>query len=209
MTAPPQEDEVTGDTELVASSLREPERFALVYDRYFDDIHRYLAARLGSEAADDLAADTFLVAFRRRADFDPSRGTAVRPWLYGIATNLVAQHRRAEQRRLRAMGRVGAEVSVAGHEERVTARVAAETLRPDLVRAVRGLSSGERDVVFLSAPAGLGYEEIAHPTGRRAVSCSSPPPGPRALRRRAATSGSPSSRAGGPSSGRRTTRTRS
>ncbi|MEV4257114.1 RNA polymerase sigma factor [Spirillospora sp. NPDC049652] len=161
MTAPPEEDEVTSDAELVASSLRNPEGFALVYDRYFDDVHRYLAARLGRETADDLAADTFLIAFRRRADFDPSRGTALRPWLYGIATNLVSQHRRAEQRRLKAMGRVGAEVSVDGHEERATARIAAETLRPDLVRAVRGLSSGERDVVFLSAVAGLGYEEIA------------------------------------------------
>lgn len=156
---------MTGDAGLVAASLREPEGFALVYDRYFDDIHRYLAARLGSETADDLAAETFLIAFRRRADFDPSRGAAVRPWLYGIATNLVSQHRRTEQRRLKALGRVGAESSVDGHEDRVTARVAAEMLRPDLVRAMRDLAPGERDVVFLSALGGLGYEDIAQALG--------------------------------------------
>ncbi|MFC5185031.1 RNA polymerase sigma factor [Actinomadura harenae] len=165
MTAPPETDEVTSDAELVASSMREPEGFALLYDRYFDDIHRYLAARLGRETADDLAAETFLIAFRRRADFDPARGTAARPWLYGIATNLVSQHRRSEQRRLKALGRVGAEVSVDGHEERSTARVAAEMLRPDLVRALRGLAPGERDVVFLSALGGLGYEDIAQALG--------------------------------------------
>ncbi|MEV5705507.1 sigma factor [Actinoallomurus sp. NPDC052274] len=98
MEAPPEAGDVTDDAELVAASLREPHRFALVYDRYFDDIHRYLAARPGREDADDLAAETFLIAFRRRADFDASRGGAVRPWLYGIATNLVSQHRRTEQR---------------------------------------------------------------------------------------------------------------
>ncbi|MEV5575425.1 RNA polymerase sigma factor [Spirillospora sp. NPDC052269] len=154
-----------GDADLVASSLTDPETFAQLYDRYFDDIHRYLAARLGRETADDLAAETFLIAFRRRADFDPSRGTAVRPWLYGIATNLASQHRRTEQRRLKALSRIGAETSVDGHEERATARVAAEMLRPDLVRAMRALSPGERDVVFLSALGGLGYEDIAQALG--------------------------------------------
>ncbi|MEE3920573.1 sigma factor [Micromonospora sp. BRA006-A] len=58
-------------------------------------IHRYLARRLGSAAADDLVAETFLAAFRRRDRFDTGRPNA-RPWLYGIATNLVAQQRRAE-----------------------------------------------------------------------------------------------------------------
>ncbi|MCP2342363.1 RNA polymerase sigma factor [Actinomadura rupiterrae] len=165
MTAPPEAGEVVGDAGLVASSVHEPEGFALVYDRYFDDIHRYLAARLGRETADDLAAETFLIAFRRRADFDPSRGSSVRPWLYGIATNLVSHHRRTEQRRLKAMSRMDAEYAIDGHEERVTARVAAETLRPDLVKAMRALSPGERDVVFLSALGGLGYEDIAQALG--------------------------------------------
>ncbi|WP_026412947.1 RNA polymerase sigma factor [Actinomadura oligospora] len=165
MAAPPKVDEIEDDAGLVTSSLTDPEAFAQLYDRYFDDIHRYLAARLGRETADDLAAETFLIAFRRRAAFDPSRGTAVRPWLYGIATNLVSQHRRSEQRRLKAIGRMGAEHSVDGHEERATARVAAEMLRPALVRAMRDLSPGERDVVFLSALGGLGYEDIAQALG--------------------------------------------
>lgn len=43
-----------------------------------------------------------LAAFRSRAAFDPSRGS-VRPWLFGIATNLVARHRRTETRRYRAL----------------------------------------------------------------------------------------------------------
>ncbi len=153
------------DAELVASSVREPERFALLYDRYFDDIHRYLAARLGRENADDLAAETFLIAFRRRTDFDASRGGALRPWLYGIATNLVSQHKRTEQRRLKALGRVKADYATDGHEEHVASRVTAEALRPDLVRAMRDLAPGDRDVVFLSVLGGLGYDDIAQALG--------------------------------------------
>ena len=42
-------------------------------------------------------ADTFLAAFRQRDRYDLSR-TDARPWLYGIATNLVGRHRRSEIR---------------------------------------------------------------------------------------------------------------
>ncbi len=59
----------------------------------------------------------------RNARSDPARGS-VRPWLYGIATNLVAQHRRSESRRLEAFQRAPVDRgAVYGHEDRVAARV--------------------------------------------------------------------------------------
>ncbi|MFI6990783.1 RNA polymerase sigma factor [Nonomuraea wenchangensis] len=74
--------------------------------------------RLGESAADDIAGETFLRAFRDRARYDLSHPHA-RAWLYGIASNLVAGHRRAEARRYRGLAR-GAEVTdVASHDERV------------------------------------------------------------------------------------------
>ncbi|MFG3437337.1 CU044_5270 family protein [Nonomuraea sp. NPDC047897] len=93
MTAPPDAKDVLEDVTVVEQSLDDPEVFALLYDRYFTEIHRYLAARLGSEHAEDLVSDAFLLAFNGRAGFDPRRGT-VRSWLFGIATNVVARHRR-------------------------------------------------------------------------------------------------------------------
>jgi RNA polymerase sigma-70 factor (ECF subfamily) len=81
--------------------------FADIYERHFTEIHRYIAGRLGRDVADDIAADTFVIALRKRDGFDPRRGT-VRAWLYGIATNLVARQQRAEQRRYRALARAGA-----------------------------------------------------------------------------------------------------
>jgi RNA polymerase sigma-70 factor (ECF subfamily) len=148
------------DVIVVERSMVTPDLFALLYDRYFKDLYRYLAARLGSEHVEDLVADAFLIAFNSRGGFDSSRGT-VRSWLYGIATNVVARHRRREGRRLNALSKVPAEVSADGHEDRVTSRLAAEASRPELLRGLKGLAKGDRDVVFLLVFGGLGYEDIA------------------------------------------------
>ena len=90
------------DAEFAAGFQRDPELFTAVYDRYFRDVYRYVAGRLDTEAADDIAAETFLVAFGQRARYDSGRG-GLRPWLFGIATNLVARHRRKEARHYAAL----------------------------------------------------------------------------------------------------------
>jgi DNA-directed RNA polymerase specialized sigma24 family protein len=81
------------DATLIAESGIEPERFGVVFDRHAPVIHGYIARRLGRDAADDLMAETFLIAFRQRAGYHPGQADA-RPWLYGIATRLVSRHRR-------------------------------------------------------------------------------------------------------------------
>lgn len=146
------------DEAVLAESLSCPDRFGELYSRYFAEIYRYLAGRLGPDAADDLAADTFLAAFGRRATFDPARGT-VRPWLYGIATNLVAGHRRAESRRYAALARLGADQAVPDEEERIAERVAAWRARRSLAGALARLADADRDVLLLVALAGLSYAE--------------------------------------------------
>ncbi|MEU5876005.1 RNA polymerase sigma factor [Spirillospora sp. NPDC047279] len=149
------------DATVIERSRHEPDRFTVIYDRHFALIYRYVAARLGRDVADDIAAETFYAAFRRRDRFDPARG-AVRPWLFGIATNLVAQHRRDESRRYSALARAGdAAPAAPGHEDRVTERVAAEGIRPQLAAALAALPPGDRDVLLLIAVGGLGYEEVA------------------------------------------------
>ncbi|MFI6735066.1 RNA polymerase sigma factor [Nonomuraea sp. NPDC050451] len=160
MAAPPDASDVMEDVTVVERSMDNPDLFARLYDRYFNELYRYLAARLGSEQVEDLVADAFLIAFNARGGFDPERGT-VRSWLYGIATNVVARHRRREGRRLNALSKVPAEISADGHEDRVTSQLAAEASRPELVRELKGLAKGDRDVVFLLVFGGLGYEEIA------------------------------------------------
>ncbi|MEU8245125.1 RNA polymerase sigma factor [Nonomuraea sp. NPDC048916] len=149
------------DAMVITTSVREPERFAILYDRYFEEIYSYLSVRLGPEAAEDLAAETFLTAFRKRHTFAPERG-AVRPWLYGIATNLVAGRRRTLARMLAAFRRAPSAREIEeGMEDRVTARLDAGRARGPLGMALAGLSKGDRDVLLLVALAGLTYDEVA------------------------------------------------
>src|SRR5690349_12970993 len=86
------------DAAAVQRSVQEPEYFVAIFDRYYARIHGYAARRLGQSLADDVASETFLIAFAGRSRYDVSHPDA-RPWLYGIASNLIARHHRAEQRR--------------------------------------------------------------------------------------------------------------
>lgn len=133
------------------------EPFTAVHDRHFATIHRYVAGRLGAQAAEDVAAETFLVAYDRRGTFDAARGD-VRAWLFGIATNLVSRHRRKEARHYRALSRIERPRPVEGHENRVA-------LSGQLAKALTRLTSGERDVLLLVALADLGYAEVAQALG--------------------------------------------
>ncbi|MBC6460782.1 RNA polymerase sigma factor [Actinomadura sp. HBU206391] len=152
------------DAELVERFRRDPQQFTAVHDRHFRDIYLYVAGRLDVQNAEDIAAETFCVAFGQRDQFDPERG-GLRPWLFGIATTLVAQHRRSEARRYRAMARAGSEPVADSHENRVVTSVAAQRMQPELAKALASLSQGERDVVLLVALAQLSYDEVAQALG--------------------------------------------
>jgi RNA polymerase sigma-70 factor (ECF subfamily) len=155
-----QADPPASDAELAAAFRRDPQLFTAVYDRYAADIHGYVAGRLDRAAAEDVTAEAFCVAFDQRHRFEPERG-ALRPWLFGIATNLVARHRRREARYYAALARVGSDPAVDSHEGRVVTSVAAQRLQPQLARALAALSPGERDVLLLVALGQLSHQEVA------------------------------------------------
>jgi RNA polymerase sigma-70 factor (ECF subfamily) len=138
--------------------------FTEIYDRYFRAIYLYVAGRLGSWPAEDVAAETFAVAYGQRDRFDPGRGS-LRPWLFGIATNLIARYRRKEARHYRALARTQDEPAAASHEDRVVAQVAARRQLPELLTALATLSQGERDVLLLVALAQFSHEEVAQALG--------------------------------------------
>ncbi|MEV0386668.1 RNA polymerase sigma factor [Nonomuraea sp. NPDC050643] len=153
-----------GDAELIRRSRDDPEQFATLFDRYAQQIHLYVARRLGSQAADDIVAETFLAAFRRRASYDPAVPMA-RPWLYGIATKLIAKHRRSEERYLRALSRTGVDPLPEPIADTVTARVAAQSEERRLAGALAALSQGDRDVLLLVAWEDMSLEEAAQTLG--------------------------------------------
>lgn len=114
----------TDDALVIQESLERPEIFARLYDRHAAEIHRYVMRRLGDGHADDITAQTFLIAFRNRARYDVARASA-RPWLYGIAGNLIGSHRRSEVRALRALARTGVDPVAESWSERADERVTA------------------------------------------------------------------------------------
>jgi RNA polymerase sigma factor (sigma-70 family) len=152
-------DDTADDAALIAASRAEPERFAEIYDRHAEEIHRYIARRLGPHVGDDLMAETFLRAFRQRDRYDSAFSDA-RPWLYGIATNLISRHRRSEVRFFKAIARTGVDPAAESAVEIVADRVSAQAMRRQLAAALARLNVGERDVLVLLA-SGLSYKEVA------------------------------------------------
>lgn len=151
---------VRSDSDLIERSLDDGELFAEVFDRHVAAIHRYLSRRIGRSLADDLTAETFLVAFRQRGRYDTSHPDA-RPWLYGIATNLLRHEQRAEIRQYRAMARTGVDPVADGTEDEVVARIVASDLHRRVAAALARLPARERSVLLLVTWEQFSYEEVA------------------------------------------------
>lgn len=151
------------DDAVLVESRAAPERFGVLFDAYYPQIRRYAEARVSGDLAEDVASETFLIAFRGRHRFDASeRGGQVRAWLYGIATNLIRRQRRDELRRYRALARSGAaDGGEPAHDERVAAQVTAQAIQRELAAALADLSARERDTFLLVALGGLDYGEVA------------------------------------------------
>lgn len=134
--------------------------FAALFDRHAVAIHRYLARRAGTGAADDLLAQTFLVAYERRGSYDRSRPDA-RPWLYGIAGNLLRRRWRDEVRQYQAWARTGVDPVAADHAGRVAEAVDAQSAAAGLAGVLAALSRTDREVLLLVAWEELTYPEVA------------------------------------------------
>jgi RNA polymerase sigma factor (sigma-70 family) len=149
------------DGAVIAGSLAAPGTFGVIFDRHGSTLLRFLARRVDPAEAEDLLGEVFRIAFERRSAFERDRDSA-RPWLYGIAANLVAKHHRSEARRRRALARVAADRLVADDPaERVVAATDACALWPRVMDAIGALPEAERQVLLLFAWEELSYGEIA------------------------------------------------
>jgi DNA-directed RNA polymerase specialized sigma24 family protein len=90
------------DDEAIAMSWLSPAAFGELFDRHWSAVRRYLVLRVGVDLGEELAAEVFARAFAGRRSYKAGDGDA-RPWLYGIAANLVRDHRRRERRHAAAM----------------------------------------------------------------------------------------------------------
>lgn len=132
--------------------------FEEVFATEFGPLYRFLTRRVGAATAEDLAQAAFATAFASWERLDPAR--PVRPWLYGIAANLVRHHWRDERRMLRAYARRGVD-PVLAEEDEALAHVGAEAQRRVLAAALAELRPRDREILLLHAWAELSDSEIA------------------------------------------------
>jgi RNA polymerase sigma-70 factor (ECF subfamily) len=132
-------------------------------------LHAYAARRVGRDLADDVTAETFRRAIESFDRFDPTLGTE-RAWLFGIATNVLRKHRRAELRRLAALAREhpcqvhGAAASLDPLLV-VGPKVDSERQLVDVLTAVAELAPDDYDLLVLVAWEGLPPIEVAAALG--------------------------------------------
>jgi RNA polymerase sigma factor (sigma-70 family) len=133
--------------------------FERLYRESRDDLYAYLAFLLADHArAEDVLAQAFERAYRKRAKFDARRGE-LRAWLFGIARNLALDELRRGKRELALDGVALDMPADADAGDTALDRVFVAT-------ALHGLEPRDRELVALKFFAGLGNREIARVVGR-------------------------------------------
>lgn len=144
----------------------DPEAFAELFDEYARILYNH-AFRLTADwaAAEDVVSATFMEAWRghQRVDAD---GGSLRPWLLGIATNLVRAQSRSNRRfKAAALAAAQAETAVADHADEVAGRIDDRRRLAATATALAGLRRTEREVLSLCLWQGLDYTTTAQVLG--------------------------------------------
>jgi RNA polymerase sigma-70 factor (ECF subfamily) len=113
--------------------------------------------------AEDVSAETFCVAWRRRSEVTLVNTSAL-PWLYTVAANLVRTERRKSGRFLRAVRKMPLEV-VADHAERLAHQDAVEHRLRQVLAAIRRLPKAEHRAVELCLLGDLSTADAAELLG--------------------------------------------
>ncbi len=141
--------------------MNETDRFRAVFRQSYADVVRFAQRRTSADRAEDIAAETFLVAWRRVDDL-PSTLDDARAWLFGISRNVLLNERRGQNRTASLAVRL-ADVSAALPQQADTAEIVAT--RMDIATAWSLLSDAESEVLGLSVFDQLSSEHAAQVLG--------------------------------------------
>jgi RNA polymerase sigma-70 factor, ECF subfamily len=146
---------------LVAPAIEAPSEAETAFDELYrssrDDVYAYVSGLLRDRsAAEDVTAQAFERAYRRRASFRPERGSR-RAWLFGIARNAALDELRRRARHTPLSGEPEDVAAAGAHEEAAEAALRRTTVSAGLAT----LSARERELIALKYFAGLANAEIA------------------------------------------------
>jgi RNA polymerase sigma factor (sigma-70 family) len=139
------------------------QRFAALYEDHYAAILRYACRRTDPDSARDVAAETFLVAWRRLADV-PADPANAQPWLYGVARRILANSDRSRRRSEHLAARLTQSGTSAHHTPDLADAV---TERARLRQALQSLPELDQEVLRL-----VGWEELDLAAAAIAMGCS-------------------------------------
>jgi RNA polymerase sigma factor (sigma-70 family) len=144
----------------LAAEARPVESFESLYRRTFPRVYAYVASLLRDRAAaEDVTAQAFERAYRKRRSFRASRGSPD-AWVFGIARNAALDELRRRKRRATL------ELDPEDAEGRSPEDHAESAIRREAVRvALDALDPRERDLIFLKFAGGLSNAELARVLG--------------------------------------------
>jgi len=132
------------------------QRFTALYERHHKQVFAYAVTRAGRDLADEVVAETFLVAWRR---FAVLPRTAPLPWLLGTARNVIRARYRDEERQ-RAVAAELRAWTMPDIAEDVTERAA-------VLVALSRLTEDDRELLTLAA-----WHDLSPGAAARVVGCS-------------------------------------
>ncbi|GAA3004135.1 RNA polymerase sigma factor [Kitasatospora albolonga] len=139
--------------------------FGQLFDEHAQGVYGYAVRTLGDwAAAEDAVSLTFLEAWRLRGKLEEDGGS-VRPWLFGIATNVLRNTTRAGRRHRAALARLPDREVVPDFADELVGRMDDGARLAAAKRALERLRRREREVFQLCVLAGLDYASAAEALG--------------------------------------------
>jgi RNA polymerase sigma-70 factor (ECF subfamily) len=135
------------------SATEDRERFSWLFEAHYALVHAFAERRVGRDLADEVTAETFLVAWRR-LEAVPAEPL---PWLYGVARNVVLRQRRASARQAQTRELIARERPGPVAED--------DGEHDGLWRAWERLSDTDREVLSLAAWEELSVRDAARVLG--------------------------------------------
>jgi RNA polymerase sigma factor (sigma-70 family) len=151
-----------GDIELWDRAVDgDHESFGVLFERHARSVYNHCFRRTASWAdAEELTSAVFMEAWRRRREVRPIDDSA-RPWLLGVANNLLRNHRRSLRRYRAALARLPAPCAQPDPADDIAGRLADERQMSRVLALVERLPRRDQEVLALCAWSDLTYREAA------------------------------------------------
>jgi RNA polymerase sigma-70 factor (ECF subfamily) len=148
------------ESEVIALAKKKSKYFGVLYDRYFDQIFRFVFKRLGGneDVAGDLTQQTFIKAMANLEKYE-DRGFPFSSWLYRIAQNEVSMFFRQEKKNISVSIDENRLQDMAG-EANLSGHMSIEQ-QEMLVECVNGLKPEQQDLIELRFFQAMSFKEIA------------------------------------------------